>query len=446
MKKFIDAFLRYKNRIQNVCIFILCFTVLIEVSHLWFVNLANGQSVYNRSNKSIAQSTFKKEFIAPYRILKGDGYNNFYVAYEGESYSEILSICEKVLSDSSSKSNFIETSTDISSILDNENILIFDYSYKIDDKMLLEALNAKKNNFNKIDSFDKICFVLAENNIKLYFINSELNESYNYELKKNNLYNELLQASKKMITDVTYSYNLDKNISIFENELIANINTELYYNKINAKNPFTTVYGDSPRNLVESKVDKYFKNILYMKFSPNDTAYIFSDTDTVVKYFNNGIFEYSYYNVSPNSYEYSIVEDYSIARSFIEDDEDVINTYYLKNYYRNNFETVFEFTYVANNFPIQYESENGYNNPSISVTVKNNVVTNYKKIVHNFYVSETLETATKPLETAINVFASSQEKAIKNVNIGYKATDSFEEMTLYWFMNAFDSEMSLATH
>ncbi len=446
MTDFKKAFIKRRSKIQNILIVILCVTVLFQVSHLWFVNLSNGQSLYKKDNKSVAQNVYKKDFIVPKRMLSSSGFNNFFAVYEDDAFSQTLKVTDKILIEASSKADFISQQTFTSDFLNKDKILIFDYSYKIDGRMLMEALNASKNNFNKIKEFNEICFSYEDGLINIYFINSETAEYFYYVLKNDGLYDDLIKCSKSIYSDITYSYNLDKNGLVFSDELIANVESQIAYNKVSSINPFTTIYGDSPRNLVESKVDRYFKNILYMKFSPSETAYVFSDTNTVVKYFNSGILEYSYYNVTPNSYEYSIVEDYAIAKNFIKDDPDIVNNFYLTSYYRNNFETVFEFSYVANNFPVHYESEDGLNDVPISITIKNNVVTNYKKIVNNFTISEETEVINKPFGDAINIFSSTaDDKSINNVSLGYKATSEEGDITLYWFMDAFGSDTSLST-
>lgn len=447
MRKFKDAFLNNLSRVQNVVIAILCFTVLLQISHLWFVNLSNGQSLYTNDNKSVAEVGLKKEFLSPMRILKSIDYNTFYCIYEGDGFINAFNTYDKVLLEANNKADYMGQEDLTQDFLDKSNLLIFDYSYKIDSEMLIEALNSSKNAFNKIDEFDKVAINIEENMINIYFIDTTENIYYYYTLYNNMLYNSVLEVSNDVVSEMTYSYNIDRSQMVYDDELIANIDEGVAYKNIDIENPYATIYGDSPRNLVESKVDKYFKNISYMKFSPSETAYIFSDTDTVVKYFNSGILEYSYYDVYSTSYEYSIVEDFAIAKSFLNNETDIVNNYYLSNYYRNDFETIFEFSYVVNNLPIYYENEDGYSQVPIKITVKNNVVTNCSRIVYNFVLSDNSEKITKSFYDAISIFSPiDDEETIENINLGYKVKSPDDEMTLYWFMKAFESDTSLSTH
>ncbi len=449
LKKYVH---RYRSKIQNVMILILCVTVVMEVSHLWFINLANGQSIYQGKKKSVAEQIYKEDFISPARITKAIGENEYYVIYEGLIYDKLLENSKNILQSCAQKGNFMDTGKNLDLILNNKGVLSFDYSYLIEGRMLQESLHTSKNNFNRVNTFNKISFIISDGLFNIYFIDTEKNEYSYYTLNDVDLVNKYIELSRNVVSDFSYSFNKGSNGIVFDNELVANIDEELTYKKIQKNNPFTTIYGDSPRNLVQSKVEGYFNNISNVKFSPSasETAYLFSDTDTVVKYFNSGILEYSYYNVIANSYEYSIVEDYAIAKGFIAKDADVINKYFLKNYYRDNFETVFEFAYVANNYPIFYETEAGFTDIPITVTVKNNVVTNYKKIVYNFEISESSSTVEKNLNNALVIFSNKgDEPVIDNVFLGYKTYEDNQDeeidASLYWYLEAYGSKTTLAT-
>ncbi len=452
MEKIKNVFLKHISLLQNVLIIALCISASIELSHLWFINLSNGHSIYNRQEKSIAQDIYKQDFITPMRILNSTEYNLFDVIYEGDIYDQINQTYIDMLKVGSDKASFMDVGNDIEKILDNRNLVIFDYPYSIDSGMLQESIGTTKNNYNRIESFDKVCIVVSDGLFNIYFVDTNKSVYYYYTLNDIDLVAEFNNESLAVDSDISYTYRKIETEGKVHYELEANVVEPFNYNYVVRQNPFTTIYGDSPRSLVESKIDKYFRNILYMKFSPNETAYVFSDTDTVVKYFNSGMLEYSYYNIISNAYEYSIVEDYAIAVDFIEHDEDIVNNYYLKDYYRNNFETVFEFSYIVNNYPIVFETGAGYTDTAFSVTVKNNVVTNYKKYVYNFSVSDSTTIVNKSLDDAISVFDVNEADVINdNVMFGYKTyadndvTDD-SKMNLYWFLDVYGNQTSLSTH
>ncbi len=452
MGNFKGVFIKYIGKIQNILIIILCISATYELSHLWFINLSNGHSIYSKQEKSVVQEEYKQDFVSPMRILNGTSYNTFDVLYEGDVYDSITQTYFEILRLGSDKANFMDVGNDIDKILDNRNLVIFEYPYYIDSGMLQEAIGTTKNNYNKIENFDKVCIVVSDGLFNIYFVDTNKSIYYYYTLNDTELVAEFNNEALAMESDVSYSYHKVSNHSETDYELVANVTEPFAYNYVIRSNPFTTIYGDTPRNLVESKVDRYFKNISYMEFSPSETAYVFSDTDTVVKYYNSGILEYSYYNIIATAYEYSIVEDYAIAIDFIEDDEDIINDYYLNDYYRNNFETVFEFSYVVNNYPVMFETDEGFTDTAFSVTVKNNTVTNFKKYVYNFEVSDSTTIVNKSLDEAISVFdLTSTEDIGDDVKLGYKTyanNDVTDEkyMNLYWFLDVYDNQTSLSTH
>lgn len=445
-------FLNNKSKLQNILIVILCFTVMLEVRQLWFVNLSSGQVFQQGEKLKSSNIEEKKDFLSPFRIAVNNttniNQNEFYVLYEGDDYENILNNSQNML-DLYSKSNFVESKQLDNSIFENDEAIIFEYTFLLDSKMLVDALELSKNSFNKVDKFDKLCFIKSNDNINIIFINSDENIYTKYEADENVKRNQMDFRLKDTDKYNKYAYNLNSDSKISKLELIENVDGKEYSN-IYAQNPFATIYGDSTRNLVESKVDKYFQNVLYMKFSPSETAYVFSDTDTVVKYFNSGILEYSYYNIPTTVEETNIVLDFVIAKNFIETDTDIINNYYLKDYSANKFETVFKFDYIINNYPVKFTKDEKMMDSAIEVTVKNNTVTNMKKIVYNYNISENTNVVSKSLSQAISVLSNEKESEntafVEDVILGYKVSEVEEESGLYWFMDAFNNEISLSTN
>lgn len=446
MKNIKFAFLKRRSELQNIFIVILCITVILEVSHLWFVNLANGQSIFDNTTKIVVQDDTKNSFLQPQRILNAISYNTFNTAYNGDAYNTVFNIGNEILYNASENGEFIETNSYNIELLENNSLIIFDYSYLLDGKTIQQALGITNNFYNRVKDFDKIYFIVDES-IDVYLVDSEGSLYYKVTLKNSSLSESLLDASSSIFSNTTYSYILDDSSIVQNLELVANIDNNFSYNEITKTNPFATEYGDSPRNLVESKIEKYFSNTLYMQFAPIDTAYVFSDTDTVVKYFNNGTLEYSYYNIGTEATEYSTLEAYAIAKAFLEKDDDIINDYRLKSYTTNNSDITFEFNYFINNYPIIIETEDNLTDVAFTVVVKNGIVSNYKKIVNNFEVSENTTNASKSFYNAINIFAAPKdEKQIDSVSLGYKSNNEGIDLTLYWFMNAFSSKTSLSTY
>lgn len=443
-RKFISS---RKHTLQNIMIVILCITVLIELQDLWFVNLANGQPLYQKQASKTYDVAIKKEILSPFRILSNIGENEFYVTYEGQKFSDLKAISEKILLDCSKNADFIESTEELESYIFSSDSVIFDYTYILNGKIITEALNTNKNNLSRVEDFDKIIYVPNENSIDVIFLNTEEEVSTKLNLKNTQLQSELLEKKGRIYSSPTYKYNIDTNRNVEYNELIATNNgTPIYYNKIQSKNPYATIYGESPRNLVESKIKKYFKN--YYKVSTSENAYVFSDTDTVIKYFDTGVLEYSFYNISAKKTDFTLLDDFAVAKSFLEQDEDIINNYYLKSYYKNDFECVFEFDYVLENYPINFAYDILEENSAITITIKNNIVTNLKKVVTVFEKTEDVTIVSKPFYEAIEVLSApnNSEVFVKDVNLGYKIIDINENAALYWFMNVFDSEISLSTN
>lgn len=444
IRKFISS---RKHTLQNIMIVVLCITVLIELQDLWFVNLANGQPLYQKQASKTYDVAIKKEILSPFRMLSNVNENEFYVTYEGKKFSEIKTISEKILLECSKDANFTENIEPLENDVFNDNTIIFDYTYTLNGKIITEALNTKKNNLNRVEDFDKIIYIPNDDSIDVTFLNTNEGTSTKLNLKNAQLATELLEKKESLYSSTTYKYNADTNKNVEYKELIAtNDSTQIYYNKIHISNPYATIYGESPRNLVESKIKKYFKN--YYKVSTSENAYVFSDTDTVIKYFDTGVLEYSFYNISAKKTDFTLLDDFAVAKSFLEQDEDIINNYYLKSYSKNDFECVFEFDYVVENYPINFAYDLIEEDSAITITIKNNIVTNLKKVVTVFEKSEDVMVVSKPFYEAIEVLSApnNSDVFVKDVCLGYKIVNTNENAVLYWFMNVFDSEISLSTN
>ena len=108
-----------------------------------------------------------------------------------------------------------------------------------------------------------------------------------------------------------------------------------------------------------------------------------------MKYHPENILEYTNYETQDKSS--NLLSDYETAIDFIKRDECVTNSLILKKYVENANQNDFYFDYVINNMPIEIDNETAKDiklNNFIYVSVKNGMVSKYKKIAFNFKMTD----------------------------------------------------------
>ena len=108
--------------------------------------------------------------------------------------------------------------------------------------------------------------------------------------------------------------------------------------------------------MIEENANLFFENAVIKNYSKNNDNYSFSDETTVVKLYENNVFEYFNYNVKSKK-ENSFLENYNTAINIIKRDRFVTNEIYLCDYKVEDGKYKFYFNYKINNLPIIPSSE-----------------------------------------------------------------------------------------
>lgn len=450
-----------KNTIMNNLIVFLAITGIYQTSILW-LNQVSGKTIPDFISDSI--NFLNKEDIQQgnvllatrYAIGIGDGFFSLYYPDNvGESLflEETNNILDEILSDRNI--HFQDGKANWKELLKNKTVILqYDFLVKGSD-YLSNYINIKENQLP--DEFDYLIIMPAERlgaESKAYFINSITDEAVCYTTNKSQIapaFHDYLYRTSDELTYISTSERM--NSSILERNLFLPqwANLPYVYNYINEVSVFGQA-GAVNQVVLESVVKNFFNNFsMDWNSSSEVDDFMFSDNETIVRYNpNNQSLEYFNYSTYGNVSEHlNLLDGYQISCNFLKNDPSLTTDIYLTNIAKNNEETIYSFDYVVNNIPVilsETTKENLNRDYAISVTIKNDVVKNYKRYMVN-YVADTSTSydLTVPfidaIDSSIKSYKAIDTTIVSRVNdiyLGYYI-DSVNDNTLKWFIDLYDN-------
>ena len=207
------------------------------------------------------------------------------------------------------------------------------------------------------------------------------------------------------------------------------------------KNPIEK-YGGIILSESEKYVDVFFDSPLTKSSSFINNTYTYNDENVIVKYYPNGVLEYVKYksNIGVTNEE----SPYNIAIQFLAKDTNIKNDFNLKDFKVEDNKTVFYFDYKINNFPItlsQAKMEELEMQSIIEVTVEDNRVSKYKRLIYDFYIEEDYTTVEKNFIDTIDtilVNTNNKDTFIDEMKLVYKFENPNEFLNIQWFVSIDD--------
>jgi len=403
-----------KNTAKNICLVFLTALSIYQISQLWLVESISHNFFYANLNHIV--EPHNDYFKRPTRILTNLGElggNRFNVLYETLD-SNILDILNNIFDEVLSNGELVSMHDTIekNNLLQNSNI-IWEYSFNVPARILSVPIG--------LDYFDSVVFVpstAASNLVYMFFVDNARDKAAQFNLvslRNRDILNALIQASYREIADFHYAsslimgFDFDKNIFL----PMWRGNTFSFYDVI-MQNSFV----DQPN--IRANITSFFENPNAVWGSRRYGVYIFGDANQVVRYFDNDTLEFVSHRqgLSPLGLE----ADFDIAVSFINRDPLVVNDFYLTRFEEDYNKRVFYFDYIVENFPIilseSFKAKTGLNH-ALEVTVENGIVTRYRKIAHNFIVSDNVS---EIRENAITLVNNMEDITPNDIRFGYVVT------------------------
>jgi len=169
----------------------------------------------------------------------------------------------------------------------------------------------------------------------------------------------------------------------------------------------------------------------------SDGVWTFSNIHTVVRYFGTAVLEYANFRPRRQNVATSFLDDFSAAWAFISDDPRVLDE---NEVFPTGFEArgegyVFWFGYIVDNFPILMPGDWEVSSPEdtlpapIEVIVDQGRVVRYRRLAHNFIVSD----AHSWLELDLEGLMGAIDGPIEGLSLGYRMNPWGSHLRLGWY-------------
>ena len=210
--------------------------------------------------------------------------------------------------------------------------------------------------------------------------------------------------------------------------------------------------GEASRTALENTVKNFFHNFS-VDWSNRDTdgTFVFSDSETVVKYHPEiKVLEYYNYENYSGDERTGLLEGYQICTNFLKNDNSLKTDIYLADIERTiNNEVVYYFDYAVDDLPVNLSQELRDmigSSHAIEVTLRNQAVKEYRRYAVNFSQAEEKEESINvqfidALDDANKMFKTLVENKdiedVKNIALGYHV-DMAGSMRLKWMVTLYD--------
>ena len=364
-----------KSRWKSFLLVFLIGLSIYQTGRLWFEDLSNRNFFYSvflskiKENKRL-QSSKQNIVIRPKQVVVSfaDGEEEFTVVSNtrGES-THFQQVANTILKKALQKGNYIET-IDLEELEEDPSSIIWEYpgvilGYYVDIPFssFIGGLGLKPVSYGKqIGLFEQIWILAHEQAQKIqyeiYFMESQERIAHHIqwvEEKGDGFFiNQIKELRNKQFW--TYSASKKDGLSKFARNVFLPTKTEeVYVNQVLfLKNPFLEEEKVN-EELLEETLNPFFENhALKWMIKKEDNQYVYGDDRIIIKYFPQGIIEYSNQVMSSSSKEMSLEEAYQVAEQFLLKDKQLTKQEYeLVSYEKQENQYQFFFNYSFYDFP-----------------------------------------------------------------------------------------------
>ncbi len=428
--------------------FIIAFFVILAIyqtSELWFEGFSNHNffySFFNNSNDSDDDGlVYSLDNII---INKG---NDKLICMKNDIYK---SECKNVF-DTAVKMTMEDGAVFSGDKFNWEEIfssrsVVYRYSVEIDNGSISKMFGFDRELLNgfseKTDTIVIIPVTTMPERILVGFGNSKTDKAKFFSLEKDQyvytLYNSI--GSVQNSGDIYYTASVKNGLNLFKGNIFIpqwnSVNPDYY--AVVGENPFDED-GEFQQIELERAVDVFFDNSASKWASFSDDTYIYSDENTVVKYYQNGILELYNYSAEKNSGDNDFYSKYKSAVSVIKRDSNIKNEYFLSGYSEDSEKTIFYFDYKINDFTIRLGDgikETTGMRSVIEVTLNEGRVSRYRRLAYDFYPDDSESVIIgKNLINTINEVLAEVQSAGQNNNISADSNEIIEDVELIYVLD-----------
>ncbi len=435
-----------KSTGKNFIIAFLMILAIYQTAELWFGNFSShnffafmGSSAVEKKQGDISH-TLERVIInlGDNKMLCRE--NNIY----NSSYKPAL---DSVVTRLMRKGKLVtEGTADWKSILQNR-CFVYEYSYSLSKAEAEKFFDVSNNNTAKIKSFDTIVVSSDSGSARLRLINSSSLWCMELLLNESALVsdiNRLLDGFVGTQEDIYYISSVQNGFEIFKNNTFIPRwdGQSVKYSYLSPNLQYDNLDGERKAAL-EREVNTFFYNPAG-KWSNNINGVLnYSDESTVVKYYGNGVLEYSNYSTGSQNVENDFYTNYMAALTLLKQDNDIENEFYLRNYSLENGNYVMYFGLKANNLPILMSDDLKKNigmKDYIEITASQGRVSRYKR----YCVTYSIENGESRIascdflyavDDVYNELEEADEPKISRLMLSYIDTGGNNNLSLWWIID-----------
>ncbi|MDD3393901.1 MAG: hypothetical protein EOM28_00620 [Clostridia bacterium] len=446
-------------KITNFVIVALVIAAVFQTGELWLEGTSSHNFFYvMMDGESLTSKQADGNVLLATRYAIGEGEGTFSVYYPDQTGTSTLlqeanGVLNEILADKDTQTEFVTANW--KEILGNRCI-VMQYDFMVSSDEYLSQYKRLKNN-EKMSTFDYITIMPSRRpgeESKAYFVNSKTDESVCFTTIKSQsaaAFYETLVTDAEGMTYISTGQKTGASV-LWRNLFLPQWAELPYYYSALREDPSFEKDGAVSRVDMENTVKGFFKNFS-VDWSTKDEGgdFIFSDSQTVVKYFpeTRMLEYYSYEAYGNDSNNTGLLEGYQISCNFMENDTSLSTDIFLADIEKKSNETIYYFDYAVDDLPVNLSAalqDKIGSKHAIEVTVRNQRVKKYQRYVVNYEATgkkdlklnvqfiDALDEANKTYQTTV------EEKVItdvKNISLGYYV-DLTGEIGLKWFVTLYD--------
>lgn len=441
-----------KNFGRNFIIAFLMVLAIYQTGELWFGDFSDHNFF---SLLSQNESSYSKDVAYTLnRLIINLGDNRVICRGSNIYDSDYKAQFDKAVSVALTKGTLTENTGDVdwSNILNNRAV-IYEYSCSFKGSDLSGIFNVNSDNILKIKSYDTIIISPRADNsfMRVIFYDSAERISSYAELKSSSIIGKCYETSSEFAAaddEIYYISSVENGFHIFSsNQFLPQSRSEVY--SYGAIEPHFTM---SDISMIEKNANLFFDNTVAKNYNKNDGNYVFSDEKTVVKFYDNSVFEYFNYDTKSGD-ENSFSANYVAAINIIKQDSFITNEFYLDSYSCSDGKYIFNFNYKISNLPLvpgeAVKNSTGMNN-FIEITASNGIVDKYKKYACRYTISDRINLNAKVdfISAIDKIYAElypngSAAKPVDNITLAYMGEN--RNFGLKWIIKIDGSDYIVST-
>lgn len=429
------------SKIKNCVIIMLVIAAVYQTGMLWLEESAGRNIFYYVFEKfTDISSGYDGDVIAiePSDVIVGFGDKKYSKSYKDEN-NEIQKLTNTLIKKSFKEAEFTKKS-DINwkKILDSK-VVVYEFPFIVASGEYVKGFQIRgTSSISNLTGFNNIAIVPSKtqgDKVNINFINTESNECYNYVMEVDDvsrkLYDSIDSVKSQDSNGLFYISTKQSEFNIFKNNVfIPQLPQNQYvYNILTYTNPYEN-NDEVNQALLEVSIEPLFSNYASKQSNFTDGVYTFSNKDTVVKYYENGVLEYYNYNTE-NQSQQTLATAYTVSQNFLKKNIGLSTDLVLKNVDLKSQGLVFYFDYAINDIGISM-SENMKEETGMDyaaeVVVSDNTVKRFRRLAYNFDVNS-------DITSSIDVdFSTALSNVMLRLSVGTTSAE-IEQMSLEYVMN-----------